>query len=162
MITEPYTVAILKGIVEALTEFLPVSSTGHLMLMNAWMQFTGSAFPNIVDSENNVTGTFMDFFDIFIQVGAILAVCVEFRKTLWQRLWLAFKKDTSPAAPTPEPAAGAPASQQSGDQAEPPVPTPTQARQFWWSLLLGTVPILMVGYGLRNVLHSIEASHTFC
>lgn len=60
--------AIILGIVEGLTEFLPVSSTGHLILVNEWLSF----------SEN-----FTVIFDVFIQMGAILAVIIYFRKEVF-------------------------------------------------------------------------------
>jgi undecaprenyl-diphosphatase len=59
--------ALLLGIVEGLTEFLPVSSTGHLIV-------TGSA----LDFE----GEFAKVFFVVIQFGAILAVCWEFRRKI--------------------------------------------------------------------------------
>lgn len=59
--------AILLGIIEGLTEFLPVSSTGHLIIANKLISFEGS---------------FAALFDITIQVGAILAVVVFYRKKL--------------------------------------------------------------------------------
>jgi undecaprenyl-diphosphatase len=60
--------ALLLGIVEGLTEFLPVSSTGHLILMNQWIGFDES---------------FTMKFDVIIQLGAILAVVIFFRKKLF-------------------------------------------------------------------------------
>ncbi|MBI2037377.1 MAG: undecaprenyl-diphosphate phosphatase [Candidatus Magasanikbacteria bacterium] len=65
--------AIVLGLVEGITEFLPISSTGHLIILNNWLSFS----PDL---------TVM--FDIVIQFGAILAVVVVF----WKRLW-PFGKD---------------------------------------------------------------------
>src|SRR3989339_1439554 len=57
--------AALLGIVEGITEFIPVSSTGHLILVQDWLDFTGK-------KENA--------FIIFIQLGAILAVLWLYRQ----------------------------------------------------------------------------------
>ena len=59
---------ILMGIVEGLTEFIPVSSTGHLMLAGELLGFTGPKSAT---------------FNIVIQLGAILAVIVAY----WRRFW---------------------------------------------------------------------------
>ncbi|MFC3110312.1 undecaprenyl-diphosphate phosphatase [Undibacterium arcticum] len=56
--------AIIMGIVEGFTEFLPISSTGHLILAGSLLNFTG---------EN------IKVFEIAIQAGAIFAVCWEYR-----------------------------------------------------------------------------------
>ncbi|MDI6736654.1 MAG: undecaprenyl-diphosphate phosphatase [bacterium] len=63
-------VSVILGIVEGITEFLPVSSTGHLILAGHYLKFTGEK---------------ANAFDIFIQLGAILAVLGYFRRRLW---WL--------------------------------------------------------------------------
>lgn len=83
--------AIFLGVVEGATEFIPVSSTGHLILAGEWIGFEGP---------------FADTFDIFIQLGAILAILWIYRvkvlgalagvvsdpvaRRLWTNLILAF------------------------------------------------------------------------
>ena len=57
--------AILFGIVEGVTEWLPISSTGHLILLNEFITL-------------NVSEEFQSMFDVVIQLGAILAVFVLF------------------------------------------------------------------------------------
>ena len=60
--------AVLFGIVEGVTEWLPVSSTGHLILLNEFINL-------------DVSDAFQSMFDVVIQLGAILAVCaLYFRK----------------------------------------------------------------------------------
>ena len=61
--------AVLFGIVEGITEWLPVSSTGHLILLNEFLNL-------------NVTKQFQEMFDVVIQLGAILAVIVLFFEKL--------------------------------------------------------------------------------
>lgn len=65
-------VTILMGIVEGLTEFLPISSTGHLILADHFLGFTGM----LGDS------TRAQVFEVVIQSGAILAVFLLYRREL--------------------------------------------------------------------------------
>lgn len=60
--------AVILGLVEGLTEFLPISSTGHLILVNQFVTFDK---------------TFTILFDVVIQLGAIMAALVYFWKKLW-------------------------------------------------------------------------------
>lgn len=62
--------AILLGIIEGITEWLPISSTGHIILANEFLKL-------------NVSEAFMEMFEVVIQLGAILAVVVLF----WNKLW---------------------------------------------------------------------------
>lgn len=63
-----YMQAVIMGVVEAATEFLPVSSTGHLILAGKVLGFEGP--------ESSV-------FEVAIQAGAIAAICVLYFKKLW-------------------------------------------------------------------------------
>ena len=67
--------AILYGIVEGITEWLPISSTGHLILLEDWLPF---AFVN----DSAFLDEFWEMFGVVIQLGAILAVVVLY----WSRL----------------------------------------------------------------------------
>ncbi|SHI23752.1 undecaprenyl-diphosphate phosphatase [Desulfosporosinus lacus] len=62
-----YVSALILGIVEGITEFLPISSTGHLIIVNQFVGFTEQ---------------FANMFDVVIQLGAILSVVVYFRHRL--------------------------------------------------------------------------------
>ena len=66
-----YIAAIILGIVEGLTEFLPVSSTGHLIIAQ-----------NLLGAK----GPFWDMFEVMIQLGAILAVVVLYFRKFWDTL----------------------------------------------------------------------------
>ena len=70
--------ALLLGIIEGITEFLPISSTGHLLIAQHWL------------------GHRSDLFNIAIQAGAILAVVLIYWKRLWGML-VAFGGHDAPA-----------------------------------------------------------------
>lgn len=72
---------ILRSIIESITEFLPVSSTGHLFLFTSFFPFEG-----LEDG-----ASFDDLFDIFIQSGAILSVIVLYRKFLFEKVISSFQ-----------------------------------------------------------------------
>ena len=68
--------AILYGIVEGITEWLPISSTGHLILIEDFLPFAFTTDKVFLDE-------FSEMFQVVIQLGAILAVVVLF----WGKLW---------------------------------------------------------------------------
>lgn len=73
-------IAVLLGIVEGLTEYLPVSSTGHLILVSKVLGETSEG---------------AKAFDIVIQLGAILAVVVHYRRLLSARLLGLLRRDVA-------------------------------------------------------------------
>lgn len=68
--------AILFGVVEGITEWLPISSTGHMILLNEIVTL-------------DVTDEFYSMFEVVIQLGAILAVVLIF----WNKIWPFGKKE---------------------------------------------------------------------
>lgn len=73
--------AIVLGIVEGITEWLPISSTGHMILVDEFLKL-------------NVSEEFKEMFLVVIQLGAILAVVVLY----WKKLWPFGIKDKKPYA----------------------------------------------------------------
>ena len=67
-----YLISILFGIVEGITEWLPISSTGHMILLNQFISFEKLTSPK-----------FYSMYEVVIQLGAILAVVVIFWKQIW-------------------------------------------------------------------------------
>ena len=80
-----YMIAVILGIVEGFTEYLPVSSTGHMILVGDWLGFDGPR---------------ASVFEVFIQLGAILSVLIiykeKFIRMLYQyRCWNLFRRENS-------------------------------------------------------------------
>lgn len=63
--------AVIFGIIEGITEWLPISSTGHLILAESFIKFEG------------LSEGFWDMFEVVIQLGAILAVVILYFKSIW-------------------------------------------------------------------------------
>ncbi len=63
--------SVIFGIVEGITEWLPISSTGHLILLEQFLKF------------KEVSPEFWDMFQVVIQLGAILAVVILYFKQIW-------------------------------------------------------------------------------
>mgnify|MGYP002659207849 FL=1 len=62
-----YMIAVILGIVEGFTEYLPVSSTGHMILVGDWLGFDGPR---------------ASVFEVFIQLGAILSVLIIYKEKI--------------------------------------------------------------------------------
>lgn len=71
-------ISILFGIVEGITEWLPISSTGHMILLNKFISL-----------ETVTSAKFYSMYEVVIQLGAILAVVVIF----WDKIWPFQKSD---------------------------------------------------------------------
>jgi undecaprenyl-diphosphatase len=125
-------IVLILGIVEGVTEFLPVSSTGHMVLCEWGMRL-------------DLHDPFWTLFTVFIQIGAILAVVVYFRQKIMRMLL---------GAPVPAHvsleavAAGVPTAPPTPD--ETPIAEPSPARRpdyrMLWLIAVGTIPVLIVGY----------------
>lgn len=107
--------AFIMGIVEGITEFLPISSTGHLMLSADLMNFW--------QDEKKLT-----VFVAVIQIGAILAVIFEY----WSKLW-----NTAKGMLT-------------GDKS---------SRQLGLGLIFASIPIVLIGLTLDDIVESILGSN---
>ena len=77
-----YIIAFIFGVVEGVTEWLPVSSTGHMIILNEFLKL-------------NVSPEFYDLYLVVIQLGAIMAVIVIFWKDIWP---FGIKNNTHPFA----------------------------------------------------------------
>ena len=110
-----YLDAVILGIVEGLTEFLPVSSTGHLTIVEKWLGLDVAA--------KDVTG-----YTAVIQMGAILAVIVYFAKDIW-RIAAAWLRGLFRA-------------EYRG----------TLDHRMGWYVIVGTIPIGIVGLAAKDVI----------
>ncbi len=125
----PYFIEILKailfGIVEGITEWLPVSSTGHLILIEEFINL-------------NVTPEFLSMFFVVIQLGAIAAVPVLF----WRKL---VPLGTSSAN-------GSNKQERSSLSNESINPTPSQIGKLWLKVIVGVIPAAVIGFFLDDII----------
>src|ERR1051325_3530438 len=77
MVLPIWLISVILGIVEGLTEFIPVSSTGHLIIFDRFLNFT-----EILKSPDKAK-----LFEVVIQLGAILAVGFLYRRDLFNALF---------------------------------------------------------------------------
>jgi undecaprenyl-diphosphatase len=101
---------IILGVVEGITEFLPISSTGHLIVTSELLRF-----------KNSIGGT----FEIFIQLGAILAVVGFYARDLWAQATALFGL--------------------AGEKREG-----VKARRFWLTIVVAFLPAAIIGLSLHH------------
>ena len=106
---------ILFGIVEGITEWLPISSTGHMILLNEILPLKIGSNPK----------EFYSMFEVVIQLGAIMAVVILF----WSQIWPFGKKNNN--APLKETGVGA--------------WIKTDIFVLWFHILVSTVPAAVIG-----------------
>lgn len=112
--------AVVYGIIEGITEWLPISSTGHMILAELVLKF-------------QLSDAFMEMFRVVIQLGAILAVVVLY----WGKLW-PFKL-TQTVEPAQGEAIGDPAAHWLADHIRWPV------MHLWFKIIVATFPALVLG-----------------
>lgn len=126
---------LIISIVEGLTEFLPVSSTGHMMIAEGLLGVEMT--------------TFVKSFTVIIQFGAILAVVVLY----WRKFFFPPSLDVSASAATAQPE-GATTETTDAHAA------PAKSSSSWWSriwpfylkLIVGVIPAVIVGLSLKKVI----------
>jgi undecaprenyl-diphosphatase len=113
--------AIILGIVEGFTEFLPISSTGHLTIAEKLMGYS-------ID-DRSITA-----FTAIIQIGAILAAIIYFRKDIirlvvawWSGLWFPAKRRTHDYL-------------------------------YGWAIIIGSMPVAIVGFVFRDQIETVFRS----
>ena len=117
--------ALFFGIVEGITEWLPISSTGHMILLNEVLPLQVGSNPD----------EFYSMFEVVIQLGAILAVVVLF----WGQIWPFGKKNNK--APLGNSAFGA--------------WIKTDIFVMWFHILVSTVPAAIIGILFDDVLEEL-------
>ena len=117
--------ALLFGLVEGITEWLPISSTGHMILLNEVLPLKVGSIPD----------EFYSMFEVVIQLGAILAVVVLF----WGQIWPFGKKNNK--APLGNSAIGA--------------WIKTDIWVMWFHILVSTVPAALIGILFDDVLEEL-------
>jgi undecaprenyl-diphosphatase len=120
--------AIILGLIQGLTEFLPVSSSGHLVITQSLLGF---AEPPIL-------------FDVMLHGGTLLAIFVFFRKDIGMILTGIFK--------------GADGNHNRSEATEPNHVHRNEGRWFALLVIVGTIPAVIVGFALKNFLESLFSS----
>lgn len=116
--------AIILGIVEGLTEFLPISSTGHLTVVSQWIGLDPAA-PEVIG------------FNAIIQTAAVVALLIYFARDIWKIASGFVRGVVSPQHRT------------------------VFEYRFGWYIIIGSVPIVMVGLFMEDAVDSLFNSLWF-
>jgi undecaprenyl-diphosphatase len=115
------------GVLQGVTEFLPISSSGHLALAQAWLGTGGSA-PNLL-------------FNVVVHLGTLLAVVA----VLWQRL-LALAAGALSIVTRPFPGSERPGGGRASEQDS----ALAVSRRWVWLILLASIPTAVIGLAVRD------------
>lgn len=126
--------SIIYGIVEGITEWLPISSTGHLILVERLIPFEGT-------SEG-----FFEMFDVVIQLGAILAVVLIF----WKKIWPFYNKRNLKSKPGG-------IKKSASDLAIGGVAMSMDAFWMWVKIVVACVPAVVYGLVLDDAVSEVFA-----
>lgn len=126
--------SIIYGIVEGITEWLPISSTGHLILVERLIPF-----------ENTSEG-FFDMFDVVIQLGAILAVVLIF----WSKIWPFYHRDNLKSKPGG-------IKKSASDFAIGKIALSMDAFRMWVKIVVACIPAVVYGLLLDDAVSEVFA-----
>lgn len=126
--------SIIYGIVEGITEWLPISSTGHLILVERLIPFEGT-------SEG-----FFDMFDVVIQLGAILAVVLIF----WRKIWPFYCKNNLKSKPGG-------IKKSASDLAVGGIAMSMDAFRMWVKIVVACIPAVVYGLVLDDAVSEVFA-----
>ncbi len=115
---------LILGIVEGITEWLPISSTGHMILVDEFIKL-------------NVSPEFMNMFLVVIQLGAILAVVVLY----WQKIW-------------PFHGAARPVSNRRKDNGFWATHTDKNKISLWGKIIVSCLPAIIIGLPFNDTLET--------
>lgn len=113
-------VTLLFGFVEGVTEWLPISSTGHMILLEEFFHYNQSS--NITD-----VSRFMEMFRVVIQLGAIMAVVLLF----WNKIWPFQRRTQSEAG-------------------KKPTFVKWETIHLWFHILVASIPAAIIGLFLDD------------
>ncbi len=126
--------SIIYGIVEGITEWLPISSTGHLILVERLIPFEGT-------SEG-----FFDMCDVVLQLGAILAVVLIF----WRKIWPFYCKNNLKSKPGG-------IKKSASDLAVGGVAMSMDAFRMWVKIVVACIPAVVYGLVLDDAVSEVFA-----
>lgn len=131
---------ILEGIIEGLTEFLPVSSTGHMIILGSIIKFNDKAIPASLYNKG-----YLDMFEVVIQLGAILAIVVLY----WDKIISTLKPSNLwPSMKEHEKSGIAIVGEffSNGYKTKP-------GFKFWLNIVIACIPAVLIGFPFQ---HKIE------